>query len=852
MALSPGDRLGPYEVVRLLGAGGMGEVYRAHDLRLRRDVALKVLHPSLAMDAEHVQRLDREARATGALNHPNILAVFDVGTEQGVPYIVSELLEGESLRERLARGPLPYRKTLEYGIQIALALGAAHEKGICHRDVKPGNVFITLDGRVKLLDFGLAKAHTSAAPAAPEDPTSSASRPGGIRGTPGYMSPEQLLGMPVDHRTDLFALGAVLYEMLMGARAFTGASTTAAMTAVLKDDPAEALELNPSLPPAAVAAIRRCLEKNREERFQSARDLAFHLKELEEGATGAGRSSTASGGRRIVLGLLAAAVVAEALALAVAWRPGRAPSFQQLTYRRGRIGGARFTSDGSAVIYSEVRVVPDESGQSNRREVWRLDLADSPQSHSLGHQGADLLAARQGELALSLQRRFGAGRRFVGTLALVPLGGPGRPRELAKDVEDADWDPAGAQLAIVRQAGSTGESVLEYPIGRALYRTPGSVRSPRVSRDGRRIAFLDDAAGLGIGGRVAVVDLEGHVTALTESWTSAHGLAWSSRGEVWFTAARGRTNRSLRAVDLEKTQRTVLDAAASLTLWDIAPDGRVLLTRDEERNALVGVPPGQTSERELSWFDLTGLADLSADGGTLLFGDRFGLYTRGTDGSPPVYLGLKDGFADALSPDGQTVLATSPSTSELVLLPTGPGEPRSVPAHGIASYKGALWFPDGRRILFNGVEPGRELACYVQDVSRDPPGPPGLLAPRRALSISRDGTWVAALEPGKGISLWPVAGGPSRLLPASEPDDRPVGFSADGRSLWVFRRGEVPARVMRLEIGSGRRDLWKVLWPPDPAGVYTIVNLKITPTGQSYFYTYASVLSQLYLVGGLK
>jgi len=262
----PGDRLGPYEVLRPLGAGGMGEVYRARDPRLRRDVAVKVLHRSLTNTPEHVDRLAREARAAGGLNHPNILTVYDIGTEGFRPYIVSELLEGESLRSRLARGPIVYKKALEYGIQIANALGAAHEKGIWHRDVKPGNVFVTSDGRIKLLDFGLVKLKAS-----PQGVGSDAStadddtRPGGVHGTIGYMSPEQLLGDTLDHRTDIFALGTVLYEMLAGVPAFRRGTTSETTRAVLTEEPAHLLERNRSVPPEAIAVVERCVAKNKEE-----------------------------------------------------------------------------------------------------------------------------------------------------------------------------------------------------------------------------------------------------------------------------------------------------------------------------------------------------------------------------------------------------------------------------------------------------------------------------------------------------------------------------------------------------------------------------------------------------------
>jgi eukaryotic-like serine/threonine-protein kinase len=823
----------------------MGEVYRAHDPRLKRDVALKILRR--ATDREQLARFSREARTAGSLNHPNIVAVYDVGIEGPMPYVVTELLEGETLRARLNSGPVPYRKAIEYGIQIAQALDAAHAKGIWHRDVKPANAFITADGRLKLLDFGIAKLNEPE-PVESDEPTIDRSQSGEIRGTAGYMSPEQVLGRGVDHRSDIFALGAVLYELFTGTRAFHRASTVETMTAVLHEDPPDPLTFNASLPPAAIAIVRRCLEKNKEERFQSARDLAFDLQQLRELTAGTGSVGPVPPprGRKILPAILAAAVLLEGFLLAVLLTRARPePAFDQLTFRRGRIGGARFASDGQAVVYSEAR-------DGNALEVWRTDLADSPASRLLDYPpGTDVLAARAGEIALSLRRRFVLGERFTGTLAIASISG-GSPREVAENVDDADWDPSGEHLAIVRSGGDAGgQSQIEFPVGRVLYKTPGSIRFLRVARDARRVAFVEDATGRGVGGRVGVVDVEARATMLTDPLASVRGLAWSEDGdEIWFTAGDWRTSRALRAVSLGQKQRVVWAAPGSLTLWDIARDGRVLLTRDEERRAVVGVPPGKTAEQDFSWFDNSGVADLSDDGRWLLFGDRSGLYLRATNGSPPIHLGLKDAFADDLSPDGKTVLATTSSGQQLVLVPSW-GDAQPLTPHGIVTYSGARWFPDGRRIVFSGREAGRNLRSYIQDISG---GPPRAFTPEntRVLAVSPDGQWAAAIGPGQPISIWPVAGGPSRPVPGSQPDDRPVGWSADGQSLWLFRRGEVPAHVYQLDISTGRRHLWKTLLPPDPVGVYSIIEFSVTPSGHAYFYSYTRLLSQLYLARNLK
>ena len=840
--LSKGDRLGPYEILEALGAGGMGEVFRARDPRLRRDVALKVINASRTRP-ESVERFEREARAAATLSHPNILAVFDISIEGPVPYIVSELLQGESLRARLDHGPLPYHKALEYGIQIAQGLAAAHGKGIYHRDVKPANVFITPDGQVKLLDFGLAKLtfpdplQDSSEPTVPE-----LSHPGHALGTVGYMSPEQVLGEEIDHRADIFALGVVLYEMLTGRRAFQRPTPYETMYAVRREEPEDLLAVNPSLAPGAAVAVRRCLEKSREERFQSARDLAFHLNQLAQSTTGSQPIQPRAVSRRrlLVPGALAAVVVVSALAWL--WpEPASTPSFLQLTFNRGLIGGARFA--GQSIVYSE-RLGLDPPEVS-------LKLAGGPEARRLGYVDADVLAACSGELVLWMRRSFPGGKRLIGTLAMAPLGG-GAPHEILEDVEGADCEAGSDRLVVARARGLSEESQLEYPVGHTLYRSPGSLHEPRLSRDGRHVAVREDTAGLGPGGQIVVVDRDGDVVLRTREWTRARGLAWSPEGdEVWFAAAEGRANRALRAVRLDGRERLVHEGPGSLTLWDAAPDGRVLLTRDDERVVVVGQPPGATREIDLSWFDRGGLGALSSDGRLLVLGDRFGIYLRRTDGSPATKLGSAEGFPDDLSPDGSLVLATTLSGDQLFLVPTGPGEGRLLPIEGIQLFRGSMWFPDGHRILVNGREPGRKLRSYVTDVSGralEPVTEEGTWT----LSISPDGEQLAAIADEGGITLWPVAGGPPRPVPGSEHEDRPVGWTEDGESLWIFRRSEVPAHIDRLEIATGRRERWRALMPADAAGVYSILGVRITPSGHSYFYNYRQTLSELYEVRGLR
>ena len=363
-SLVTGARLGPYEIVSLIGAGGMGEVYRAKDTRLARDVAVKVLPVSFATDPDRHRRFEQEARAAGMLNHPNILAVYDIGIHDGAPYLVSELLEGQTLRQRVDGSPLPPRKATEIAAQIARGLAAAHEKGIVHRDLKPDNLFVTREGRVKILDFGLAKvghpALATAETAMLAETVAAAvgvpnTQAGMVLGTANYMSPEQVRALPADHRSDIFSFGLVLYEMLTGRQAFRSDSAIETMSAILKADPPRMADHAADLPPALERIVLHCLEKSPDERFQSARDIAFDLESLSGSSVSRALDAPAPKSTLWKRAAVASALVAAGVLIFVAGRssaPNDRPTFEALTFRRGGIGVARFAPDGRTVVYS--------------------------------------------------------------------------------------------------------------------------------------------------------------------------------------------------------------------------------------------------------------------------------------------------------------------------------------------------------------------------------------------------------------------------------------------------------------------------------------------------------------------
>jgi eukaryotic-like serine/threonine-protein kinase len=860
MSLEAGTALGPYEVLAPLGAGGMGEVYRGRDTRLRREVAIKLLSPALGADPELLRRFEQEARTAGALNHPNLLVVFDVGSHEGRPYLVCELLEGETLGKRLAGGPLPLRKALDYATQIARGLAAAHAKGIVHRDLKPENLFITRSGQVKILDFGLAKL-TQPEPVGSHEPTMLMETTSGlIVGTPGYMSPEQVRGQPVDQRSDLFSFGAVLYEMLSGRRAFAGGSMADVMSAVLREEPPERAETDDSIPPALRRIVRHCLEKDPEARVHSAHDLAFDLEALAgEPAAGAARPALGPrpGRRRLVLlGLGAGLAGAGIVALALAGRAGRtanpAPVFQRITFRRGVLDAARFTPDGKTVVYS--------AAWDGQPQAIFQQAIGSPDSIALSLPSASLLAVSSGtsELAIALGCRDNHTGTCAGTLATVPMTGAA-PREIREEVQQADWASGAQGLALVADDGTKAR--LEFPAGKVLYETDGHISFPRVSPRGDRIAFFDHPSRGDDDGSLVAVDLAGKKTILAADVGPAQGLAWTPSGqEVWFTADRGRPDRALYAVSLSGKDRTIATAPGDLTLQDIAADGRVLLTAGKTRTGIHALPPGETRERELSWLDFSVLGDLSDDASTILFdeesqsmGTNFVVCLRRTDGSPLVRLG--DGLAEALSPDGRWALSMRPEKGTYVLLPTRAGTLRELPSHGLrlVPFRHAAWFPDGRRIAFVAASPGHAARVWVQELAGAAPKsvtPEGFTF-WHVRPISPDGRYLFADSPDRGTMIFPVEGGEPRAVPGITRPETPIRWSADGRHLFV-RNGAIPMRISLLDLQTGQKTPWKDIAPPDLAGAAPPVAVWLSADGKSYAYSLQRTLSDLYLVEGLR
>ena len=852
MSVAIGTRLGPYEVVAPLGAGGMGEVFRGRDSRLQRDVAIKVLPHAVATDPDRRARFEREARAVAALSHPNILAIFDVGVENGVAYAVTELLEGATVRVRLEDGALPVRKAIDIAAQIARGLAAAHDKGIVHRDLKPENLFLLDDGRVKILDFGLA--HTAHAGSQGGVETFAITDPGTALGTVGYMAPEQIRGQPVDAGADLFAFGAVLYELLSGRRAFQRETAAETMTAILKEDPPPLVDARGPLPPAIERIVLHCLEKNPAERFRSAHDVGFALESLSGSASGMAAAPAASTvgrwPRAAVAGIALAGMFAAGAFVdrRMSGRPERLPTFEPKTWQQEWVTNARFAPDGQTIVFSA-----SPAGAIPQLYVLRKDtMAPQP----IGPARTHLLSiSSRGELAVITGATLMGHRLFDGTLARMTI--EGAPRPWMKDVREADWSPDGSTLAIIRNLNSRDH--LEYPIGRSLRETTGYMSDPRVSPDGSHVAFVDHPIFMDDRGSVKVVDREGHVTDLSEVFWAVESLSWSPDGSaVHFSAVplEGGPQMLPYVVSASGGSRpqVSLTTAGWMSVYDVAADGRMLVTREDFRFSIRAQLPGRPAEQEFSWLDTSLFGFLSRDFRTLLFNDEsrsagptYAVSVRGTDGSPVVRLG--QGNSLGLSPDGRWALAHAISTEQLILYPLGTGDSVKLDRGPIERYRSAFWSPDGGRVVFVANEPSRPLRGYSQNIAGGPPTP---ITPAgvNAILPGRDGRTLLELTDAREFRLATdsSAGQPVKGLVAA---DVPLDWSRDGRSVFVQATNGVPAAVDRVDITTGTRTRVKSLAPPDPAGVVTVFAIQWLDDGAAYTYTYGRNLSKLFVVSGV-
>lgn len=868
MALSNGTRLGPYEIVATVGAGGMGEVYRARDARLGRDVAIKILPASLAQDGDRLRRFEQEARAVAALNHPNILTVFDVGTTPviaqagpsgvatapaGSPYLVTELLEGSSLRERLAAGALTPRKVIDYATQVARGLAAAHERGIVHRDLKPDNIFVTADGRVKILDFGLAKL-TEPSAAGEGKTIDTGTQAGVVMGTVGYMSPEQVRGKVADARSDIFSFGAVLYEMVSGRKAFAGESTADVMSAILKDDPPELTPASGAVAPALDHIIRRCLEKEPQQRFQSAGDLAFHIAELSgTGATSTLSAEKAPGQRKFQY--VSAAAVAVVAMVAIAWFAGRATltvppmQFQRITFQQGNVDSARFLPDGQGVMAAA------RWGDEKRFSLSTARF-DSVGTRSMDMAADQLLGiSRTGEMAV-LQNATSLGIGYVrtGTLARAPLGG-GAPRPVIDSVQYADWSPDGSSLAVVRFAPATHTYRLEYPVGNVLYETTGWISDPRISRDGKSIAFLDHPGFGDDMGFVNVLEIGGKRRVLTPAYSATQGLAWSPNGkEVWFTAAVTGPNTILMAASLSGKVRPLLDAPGSVQLEDVLPDGRVLIIQRERRRILKVSTPDGTKERDFSWLDWAYEVFFSFDGKQVIFGDqdagdRYGVFMRDMDGATAATQ-LGEGDPQDISFDGRWVVTRLASKNgDLQILPTGAGDPKVITRSAV-QHRLARWMPDGQHIVFIGNEAGHPERTFLLDLNgkETPITPEGVIG----RVPSADGTSVLVRMPDKSWRLQRITGGDPVPVSELQIDDIPLKYSGDGKSIFVARRTPEKTELWQVQVPGGKRTLLHTLKLPDMPGFGGLGFATVTSDGKAYAYQYVQTATTLYVVKGVR
>jgi Tol biopolymer transport system component len=838
----------------------MGEVYRARGSRLGREVALKVLPAEVSQDANRLSRFEQEARAASALNHPNIITIYEIGRSDSSSFIAMELVDGRTLRELTVSDPLPIRRVLGIAAQVAEGLAKAHGAGIVHRDLKPENVMVSRDGYVKILDFGLAKlvepesGELSAMPtlAGPE------THPGTVLGTVGYMSPEQASGEPLDFRSDQFSLGSILYEITTGQKAFSRKTAAETMSAIIRDEPEPLAKVRPGLPPPLRWIIDRCLAKDPEEHYASTRDLARdlagvrdHISEISGGAEALFAASVRPGRRLqpllLAAGILAVGIAAGGMAVKSLWKgAAKAPSFHRLTFRRGGIHNARFAPDGQTVIYGATW-----AGEPQRLYMTR---PASPESWALplGSGNFDILAVSpSGELAVvSFPEEV---------LARVPMAG-GIPRQVLQGVLGAsvDWAPNGQDLVVVHNVNDRVR--LEFPIGKVLLDTTEGICCPRLSPRGDRIAFFDSTESVT---NLNLIESSGKGRRkLSSGWSDFGVPCWSPNGkEIWFSAGRQGEGLAIHAVDMAGKLRLVTRVPGDLELEDISKDGRLLVAHHTNLAILMGRAAGDAKERDLSWLDASVPADLSPDGKTLLFlefgqgsGSTRSVYLRKTDGSAAVRLG--EGRSLAMSPDGTRALAyveRPGALPHLILLPTGLGETKSFANDRFVGFDWALWLPDGKRIVFSAWERDRSSRLYVRDLEagrEQPISPEGVTLQDAARTISPDGKSVIAFSGSGKASLFPIEGGDPRPVAGLNPGDRPIQWTGDGRFLYVVHRGESPVRVWLLDPVTGSRRLFKEISPAEPTD--RVWHFLIKPDGQSYVYSYRRAFSDLYLAEGLK
>ena len=870
MTLAAGSRLGSYEIRSALGAGGMGEVYRARDTKLDRDVAVKVLPEEFFEDRERVARFEREAKALAAFNHPGIAGIHAFEAVEGRHLLVMELVEGEGLDLRIARGAIPFDEALPIARQIAEALEAAHEKGIIHRDLKPSNVMVTPEGRVKLLDFGLAKAFepdpgSAGAPALTQSPTMTAG--GVILGTAAYMSPEQARGKPVDKRTDVWAFGAVFFEMLAGKRLFDGETPSDVVAAILTREP-DLASLPSSTPTSLRELIARCLRRDARSRQRDMGDVRVLLEEASvPGRREAAPRREEATGRRFVFALTAVAIASGLLgALAVALRGPKEPaplSWHRLTFDSGTVLSAGFLPGGK-VVYSAAWNGAPSAVYSTR--------TDYSESRELVPAPSKLLSvSKSGEMAVLLRAKPLGWSVMEGTLARVPADG-GTPRELLEKVRDADWSPDGSQLAIVRRVQDKVR--LEFPPGHVLYETVGGVAFPRFSPRGDRIAFADYPARGGHWGTVSVVDREGRKSVRTPLSEEIEGLVWSPSGEeLWYGGEGERGAIQLFAAAPGRRPRLVTAAPGDLAPLAVDPAGRLLANRLSLRYQIACALPGDTRPRDLAYLGASQLADLSADGKRILFTYRgpgaqenYDVSLRPTDGGPSVRLGRGD--AKSLSQDGKWATAVvwgnaafgpgsanaNVSQDSISLLPTAAGESRSIALGDLWVVRAVELHPDGRRVVFNAAEKGKAERLWVKAiegrVAHVPMTPPGFYASTSAF-LSPDGHWAAAADTEDRLWLIPVEGGEPKRIPGTVDGDFFSGWTGGGEAIYVSRYSE-KLRIDRVELSNGARRLWKEAFLPDAVGAQEPYAVVVARDADAWAAGYQSLLGELYLVEGLR